>query len=103
METARREKLEGHLSQLRHHRQVLEEASKRPEPFDVEIEIGPVQRLHDALVAVEEDFPDLLPKFDMTRYLIFRSLKGRPYYKTAELQTYLNDAIARAEQALQAG
>ena len=95
-----REKLKGYHKMLLEYQQLFENAATRPEPFNVRVEGGPVQKLAGELQRVEADFPGLLQPFNMDEILAFRSLKGRPYYENASIRAYLAGAIAGVEAAL---
>ena len=98
-----REKFTGYHRMLLDYQQVFENVATRPEPFNIRVEGEPVRKLAEDVQRVEEDFPGLLPPFNMDETAAFRSLKGRQYYENARIRSYLTEAIARLEAALGTG
>ena len=98
---ADREKLQGYYSALQNHQKTFEEAMTRPRPMNVRIEGRPVQGLAGDLKKIEADFPGLLPPFNVDDFEGFRSLKGRPFYENAKVQSYLSGALSKIKLALE--
>jgi len=97
---ADRDKLKTYCSVLQKHQKTFEEAMARPKPMNVRIEGGPVQALAGDLKKIEADFPGLLPPFNVDDFEAFRSLKGRPFYENARVQSYLSGALSKLNLAL---